>query len=91
MQSVSKTKISNYKRPSALKFSKNEPDFSTQNFVQDIGKANPLFLNRNSMNPHQCFSGKANPLLQVFHWKSEHEKAPPFPLFLGCGNFIVSF
>tara|TARA_Y100000996_G_scaffold47420_1_gene32613 strand:- start:549 stop:719 length:171 start_codon:yes stop_codon:yes gene_type:complete len=49
-----------------LSVRKNEPDFPTQNFVEDIGKANPLFLNRNSMNPHQCFSGKANPLLQNF-------------------------
>ena len=53
-----------YDRP--LSFKKNEPDFPAQNFVEDIGKANPFFLNRNSMNPHQCFSGKTNPLLQNF-------------------------
>ena len=81
MQSVSKAKISNYEKPNSFSVRKNEPDFPTQNFVEDIGKANPFFLNRNSMNPHRCFSGKANPLLQVFRRKSEHENAPPFPLF----------
>tara|TARA_B100001778_G_scaffold121063_1_gene99463 strand:- start:187 stop:402 length:216 start_codon:yes stop_codon:yes gene_type:complete len=64
-----------------LNVRKNEPDFPTQNFVEDIGKANPLFLSRNTSNPVRHFPAKANPILQVFDWKSEHENAPPFPLF----------
>ncbi len=81
MQSVSKTKISNYKKPVLLSVRKNEPDFPTQNFVEDIGKANPLFLSRNTSNPVRHFPAKANPILRVLDRKSEHENAPPFPLF----------